>query len=108
MSANDTYNRSKTLEVFEALVELGFQGQTMADIASHCGFSYAAVRRSLLVLENHGWVVEAPQSGTKQKLWMPGEKLVQVAFQYKRNCQNHLHAIQQDYLNVSGEALRDD
>jgi DNA-binding IclR family transcriptional regulator len=108
VTASKNCAASKALLVFEALTERGFQGLSVEDIADLTGLNYAAVRRSLLVFDSQGWVVEAPQSGTKQKLWMPGEKLVKVAFQFKRHCLGEVHQTESKYVRVSGEILRDE
>jgi DNA-binding IclR family transcriptional regulator len=63
--SSDTSKTSKLLQVFEALTEMGLQGYSMEEIANKSGLSYAAVRRSLITLENHDWVVQTPESGCK-------------------------------------------
>ena len=101
----DTFKTSKLLQVFEALTEMGFQGHSVEEIAIETGFSYAAVRRSLITLENHGWVVEAPQSGTKQKLWVPGEKPIAIAHKHRKHLLSEVNRLKQGYRNIADEEL---
>ena len=103
--SSDTSKTSKLLQVFETLTELGFQGHSMEEIAIKSGLSYAAVRRSLITLENHGWVVEAPQSGTKKKLWVPGGKPISIAHQHRLHSLNEVNRIKQDYRKLASEEL---
>ena len=108
MSSNDSFNRSKTLEVFESLLEMGFQGQTIQNIAVHTGMSYQSIRRCLIVLKNHGWIAEAPLLGSRQQLWKPAEKLIKAAFQFKRYNHEKISTLERDYLSVTGEVLAND
>ncbi len=103
--SSDTSKTSKLLQVFEALTDKGFQGHSMEEIAVESGLSYAAVRRSLITLENHGWVVEAPQSGTKQKLWIPGKKPIAIAHKHRKHLLSEVNRLKQDYRNVADEEL---
>ncbi|MGH1463324.1 MAG: helix-turn-helix domain-containing protein [Neptuniibacter sp.] len=103
--SSDTSKTSKLLQVFETLTEMGFQGHSMEEIAIETGFSYAAVRRSLITLENHGWVAKTIRSSTKKQLWKPAEKLLYVSVKYKQDCLSQVHAVQTKYLDTTGEVL---
>lgn len=105
---NDTRNRSKTLEIFEALIEMGFQGHSIDAISRHTGLSNSAIRRCMVPLKSYGWVLETPMSATNKRLWKVSEKMVKIAFSYKRDCLNQVNTIQNNYLGASGEVLKDD
>lgn len=108
MPIDDLNSRSKTLDVFEALVDLGFDGHSMEEISKKTGFKYSSVRRCLLMLQKHGWVVETPMSGSKKKLWKPGDQLLRVAARHKQDSLSRVHKINQKYLEITGEVLTDE
>lgn len=103
--SSDTSKTSKLLQVFETLTEMGFQGHSMEEIANKSGLSYAAVRRSLITLGNHGWVSDSPRSHSKAKLWKPADKLLYVSVKYKQDCLSQVHEVHAKYLEKTGEVL---
>ncbi len=97
---------SKELSVFDALVEGGFQGLTITELAEKTGLSYAKVRRSLLTLEYQEWVVPGEQSSTKEKRWVPSSRLLAASFAFKKHCLQKRHGVEKQYLDISGEVLK--
>jgi DNA-binding IclR family transcriptional regulator len=98
--------RSKVVTVLDALIDMGFEGHTIADIAAHTGISYQAVRRSLNALQESGWVVPGEQSSTKEKRWIPGSRLLAASFTFKKYCLQQRHSVEKQYLDISGEVLK--
>lgn len=96
---------SKDLIVFEALTKDGFQGLTIAELVKKTDLHYAAVRRSLLVLEAQEWVVPGKQSSTKEKRWIPSEKLVGIAHNYRKYLLNEIGMIKKTYRFIAGEEI---
>ncbi|MGY8872760.1 MAG: MarR family transcriptional regulator [Pseudomonadales bacterium] len=97
--------RSKVVTVLDGLIDMGFEGHTIADIAAHTGISYQAVRRSLNALQESGWVVPGEQSSTKEKRWIPGIKLVSVAHAHREYMLNEVLRLKKDYRDIAKEEL---
>lgn len=108
MSKVDESGRHRVLDVMEAVLEIGFDGCTMEQIARRLGIMYHSVRRALIALEASGWVEVIENPGSNQKLWRPGEAVRRVCFQYRRHCLNKIHTIEQEYTEVTGMRLRDE
>lgn len=108
MSKPDASGRHRVLDVMGSVLKHGVEGCSTEDIARDLGVMYHPVRRALEALEASGWVMAYRRKGSNQKVWMPGEQLVQVAFQYKRDRLNQIHKIESEYARVTGEMLRDE
>lgn len=108
MSQVDASGRHRVLDVMGSVIKHGAEGCSIEDIAHDLGIKYHPVRRALGALEAAGWVMAYRNKGSKQNIWMPGEQLVQLAFQYKRDRLRRIHEIESEYARVTGEMLRDE
>ncbi|KXS54844.1 MAG: hypothetical protein AWU57_756 [Marinobacter sp. T13-3] len=108
MSESLNQSVSKALALFDALVADGFQGKALSEVAEMAKVSTSTAWRLLKTLEVHGWVVEVPVAGSKQSRWKVSTQLVSVAHAYQRDALSRVHAVRQEYRQVTGEELRYD
>lgn len=108
MSKADASGRHRVIDVMDTVLEIGFDGCTMEQIARRLGIMYHPVRRALIALEASGWVEVIENPGSNQKLWRPGKKLLGISFAYRRHCISKIHTIEQEYTELSGKRLRDE
>lgn len=101
----DASGRHRVIDVMTAVLEIGIDGCTMEEIASRLKSKYQPVRRALESLEVHGWVQSQRRKGSNHILWMPGEWLVRVAFQYKSHQLSKQQALKDEFHRVTGEVL---
>lgn len=94
------------LEVLDAMRVMGFEPRSIKEIAEYLNLDYQAVRRAMLVLESYQWVVKGSAPG--KSLWSVSVKALDFSIQYKRHALNRVHQIEREYLNLTGEVLRDE
>ncbi|WP_305965667.1 hypothetical protein [Marinobacter salsuginis] len=108
MSKSEATSPNRVVGTLNAMMEVGFDGCSIDEIAKHAGITYHSARRALEALEESGWVVDYRRKGSNQKLWAPGERWLELAIQYKRHQLGRIHKIESEYARVAGETLRDD
>ncbi|PHS47260.1 MAG: hypothetical protein COB05_09775 [Marinobacter sp.] len=108
MSKSEATSPNRVVGTINAVVEIGFDGCSIDEIAKHAGITYHSARRALEALEAAGWVEELKQEGSNQRLWRPGKKVLGVSFAYQRHCLNRIHSIENEYTEVSGKRVKDE
>lgn len=96
---------SKGLTILEALFDDDFQGKTVKDLERLTGFEGLAIRRALHTLEERGWVLKTPQSGTKETAWEVTPKLAEIAHAYERGALKQVQTIKKQFRDVTGKEL---
>jgi len=97
---------SKAMGLFETLLNDGFQGKGLAEMAATAGVSTSTAWRLLKTLEAHGWVVEVPVAGSKLSRWKVSTQLAAIAHAYQRDTLSRVQAVRQEYRQVTGEELQ--
>jgi len=108
VSKTDSNGPNRILMTMNAVMEIGFNGCSIDDIANHTRISYHSVRRALEALEVAEWAEELKQASSNQRLWRPGKKLLGLSFAYQRHCVGKIHSIENQYTEISGKRLRDE
>tara|TARA_R110001583_G_scaffold38710_3_gene124856 strand:- start:915 stop:1244 length:330 start_codon:yes stop_codon:yes gene_type:complete len=108
MSKVDASSPNRIVSTMSSVMEIGFGGCSIDDIAQHAGITYHSARRALEALEAAEWVEELKQLGSNQRLWRPGKRLLGISFAYQRHCLSSIHSIENKYAEVSGKRLRDE
>jgi DNA-binding IclR family transcriptional regulator len=108
VSKPDASSPNRIVSTMNAVMEIGFDGCSIDDIARHTGITYHSARRALEALEASGWVMDYRQKSSNQKLWAPGDRWIEFAIQYKRHQLDRIHDIESEYARVTGEMLRDE
>ena len=95
----------KAGQVLECLFRDDFQGKTVNEIKNDTGVDVQSVRRSLLTWKELGWVIETPIAGEKASHWKISKRLVQVAHAYERDALERVHAIKNEFREITGKEL---
>jgi DNA-binding IclR family transcriptional regulator len=98
---------SRTIQILKCLFENDFQGKTETAISSQLKIPLSTVFRMLNTLKSLGWVDDYPVDGSKIKEWkINGTVLIKIANRYEESALRKVHAIEKEYLEVTGKELR--
>jgi DNA-binding IclR family transcriptional regulator len=108
VSKSEATSPNRVVGTINAVMEIGFDGCSVSEIAKHAGITYHSARRALEALEASGWVEGLKQAGSNERLWRPGEKVLVIPFAYRRHCLSKIHTIENQYTKLTGERLNDE
>lgn len=110
MNKSDALNQSviKGLRVLEALFEDGFAAKTKRQIIADTGLAHSSTWRQLKTLEHQGWIVEVPAETPGQVAWRLSDKLIRISIEFKKHTLAGVQATERDYLELTGEILRNE
>lgn len=99
MSKNISESAIFTLEVFEYLADNPAMSHSLMDLTQQFTHSKTSVFRALKSLAQAGWVEQV------NKQWCVSKKLLVLAHNHRRQVQEKVKAIQDDYRLLTGEDL---
>lgn len=98
----------KCVRILETLFSAGLSGMQFKEICSSTGLPISTTWRLLQTLRHAGWVIEIPAANAHHATWRIAEKPAHLAMSFKRETLSIVQGIEKEYLNITGENLRND